>query len=163
MFPVSPRKIADRVGMSRKFVNKWTQSKDQDMKKDERGLPKGRRRKWTGKTDEGVGGSDHNISLQKRSQDGDIPRACRLILSPIIRWFQFYPTAPANLVGNLLHKTLTPHRYRFSPTVNNIEDIGETRHRNKPFTLPGALSFDPAWMLCHNVELTGQFYSENSA
>ncbi|KXB06966.1 hypothetical protein AKJ51_02375 [candidate division MSBL1 archaeon SCGC-AAA382A20] len=51
---LSKRKIADRVGMSREFVNKWTQSKDQDMKKDERGWPKGQRRKWTGKTEKRI-------------------------------------------------------------------------------------------------------------
>jgi transposase len=51
---LSKRKIADRVGMSRNFVNKWTQSENQDMTEDQRGWPKGRRRKWDEKTEKRI-------------------------------------------------------------------------------------------------------------
>lgn len=51
---LSKRKIADRVAMSRDFVNKWTQSKEQNMNKDKRGWTKGRRRKWSGETEKRI-------------------------------------------------------------------------------------------------------------
>jgi len=40
------REISENLGVSRKFVIKWTRSKDQDVTIDDRGWIRGRRRKW---------------------------------------------------------------------------------------------------------------------
>lgn len=42
----SKSEIAKKKKVSRKFVIKWTKSKDQDFEEDKRGWSKGKRRKW---------------------------------------------------------------------------------------------------------------------
>jgi len=42
----SKREISENLGVSRKFVIKWTRSEDQDITIDDRGWIRGRRRKW---------------------------------------------------------------------------------------------------------------------
>jgi transposase len=51
---LSKRKIADRIGMSRRFVMSWTKSADQDCTEDNRGWPKGRRRRWSAQTEQRI-------------------------------------------------------------------------------------------------------------
>jgi len=44
-------RIVKELGVSKKFVIKWTQSADQDVTVDHRGWPSGQRRKWTVETE----------------------------------------------------------------------------------------------------------------
>jgi len=51
---ISKSEISRRVGVSRKFVIKWTKSPDQDLTKDDRGWKKGRRRVHTKLTEKRI-------------------------------------------------------------------------------------------------------------
>lgn len=43
---ISKRAISKKEGVSRGFVDKWTQAQEQDFARDDRGWPKGKGRKW---------------------------------------------------------------------------------------------------------------------
>ncbi len=47
----SKNRIARRLGMSKHTVVRWTQSPNQDFTRDNRGWPKGKRRKWSETTE----------------------------------------------------------------------------------------------------------------
>ena len=51
---LSKRAIARQTGMSRDFVNKWTESADQEFIQDKRGWKKGLRRKWDQVTEDRI-------------------------------------------------------------------------------------------------------------
>jgi transposase len=51
---LSKNMIARKKGLSKKFVIKWTKSPNQDFSKDNRGWQKGKRRKWSRKTEKKV-------------------------------------------------------------------------------------------------------------
>ena len=50
----SKNKISRELCMSKHFVIKWTQSPDQDFSKDDRGWPRGQRRKWNEGTEQRI-------------------------------------------------------------------------------------------------------------
>jgi len=50
----SKKQISKKLGMSKHFVIKWTQSPEQNMLEDQRGWTQGNRRKWTKKTEERI-------------------------------------------------------------------------------------------------------------
>lgn len=52
-YDIPKSEITRKEGVSRGFVNNWTKSPDQDFTRDERGWPKGKRRKW-------------NVSIERR-------------------------------------------------------------------------------------------------
>ncbi len=53
------------MGVSSNFVVKWTQSKDQDFEKDDRGWEKGKRRKWDQQT------VDRIIKIRKQLEEDE--------------------------------------------------------------------------------------------
>ena len=50
----SKNRIARKLGMSKHTVVRWTQSPNQDFTRDNRGWPKGKRRKWSSLTEERI-------------------------------------------------------------------------------------------------------------
>jgi len=51
---LSKNVIAKKEGLSKKFVIKWTKSRNQDFSKDERGWKKGKRRRWAKETEKRI-------------------------------------------------------------------------------------------------------------
>lgn len=90
--------IATRVGVSRRFVIRWTQSMDQDVTIDNRGWPKGRRRRWSEQTEQRIS------LLHKELKSG--PDAFYWGPTAIAQeWFVRYPddpSPPLRTIGQIL-------------------------------------------------------------
>ena len=57
----SKNRIARKLGMSKHTVIRWTQSPDQDFARDNRGWPKGKRRKWSETTEASIRALHNNL------------------------------------------------------------------------------------------------------
>ena len=62
----SKNRISRALGMSKHFVIQWTQSPEQDFSHDERGWPRGQRRKWSELTEERIRHIHHQLTHDPR-------------------------------------------------------------------------------------------------
>lgn len=84
---LSRKAIATQLGVSRPFVIRWSQAVDQDVTRDDRGWPKGRRRRWSAETERRI------ASLHKELRHG----ADAFYWGPTAiaqNWLSHYPAEP---------------------------------------------------------------------
>jgi transposase len=84
---LSKKAIAAQLGVSRPFVIRWSQSMDQDVTIDDRGWPKGRRRRWSEQTERRIASLHTEL---KHGSDAFYwgPTAIAQ------KWLRHYPTEP---------------------------------------------------------------------
>ena len=95
---LSKKAIAAQLGVSRPFVIRWSQSVDQDVTIDDRGWPKGRRRRWSEQTERRI------ASLHKELKHGSEafywgPTA---IAQKWLRHYPAEPPPPLRTIGQIL-------------------------------------------------------------
>ena len=95
---LSKKAIAAQLGVSRPFVIRWSQSMDQDVTIDDRGWPKGRRRRWSEQTEHRI------VSLHRELKHGSEsfywgPTA---IAQKWLRNYPAEPPPPLRTIGQIL-------------------------------------------------------------
>jgi transposase len=119
---LSKKKIVKRMGVSKKFVIKWTKSPNQDFLKDNRGWPKGKMRKYT-KADEKRIKEIHKELVKDQ-------RTFFAGASAIIqKWQEKYPHLKApdqRFIGRILKK------YHLSEKIQKGKQKGASRYLHYP-------------------------------
>jgi len=86
-YGVSKRKIAREEKLSRGFVDDWTKSADQDFNKDERGWPKGKRKRWNVSTEK-------RIKKIRKDMEKDPNQFYKGATAVEMEWRKRYPDDP---------------------------------------------------------------------